>query len=518
MKHDIIYEVRLEIDADIEQEYDAWLADHVDQMLRIDGFLAAEILVPEPADPGSPLQKPSPRHAEQIPEQVPPPHRVIRQVQYHVATRQHLEDYFREHAARMREQGVQRFGDRFSASREIYEIGVRPARTCQNCNSVLRGQYCEECGQRDKHRIISLWELLRDLVGDVFEVDSRIWRSLRPLLFKPGRLTTEYLRGRRVHYTPPLRLYLISSLVFFLVVFFNTDTDITFGDSDITDIAEATIILKRAAGDSDPAKLVEAVATIENASGNSSASEIAQASQFLKSVSGDQDIGEIIRAVKILNEVAADSEQQRVDRPAESETSPAAGASTAAAVPAPAPPAEPATRSGSLADNCEKVNVQGTPWDAALEKRAKTVCRHLTAEGGATRFLRDLIDNAPGMMFFFLPFIALVMAFLYPFSGRYYVEHLLFFVHFHSFFFVILTLTVLFARLPEVLPGQGIASGLLTTVVTIYIPVYLFVAMRRVYGQSSALTAVKYAVLGVAYLVSLLFSFAAMAFFTALSV
>ncbi len=94
----------------------------------------------------------------------------------------------------------------------------------------------------------------------------------------------------------------------------------------------------------------------------------------------------------------------------------------------------------------------------------------------------------------------------------------MFFVHYHSFFFLVLTLTVLFARLPRVFPGQEGASDLLSFVVTVYIPVYLFIAMRRVYAQSRGLTAFKYVVLGVAYSISLVFSFAAMALITALSV
>jgi len=169
-------------------------------------------------------------------------------------------------------------------------------------------------------------------------------------------------------------------------------------------------------------------------------------------------------------------------------------------------------------DRCKDIEIDGTVLPAAIEERVRRVCQNLTAPGGATRFLRDLIDNVPGMMFFFLPAIALVMLVLYPFSRRYYVEHLLFFVHFHSFFFLIMTLTVLFSRLPRLLPGQEIFEGLLTTVVAIYVPVYLFIAMRRVYTQSRSLTALKYLVLGIAYAISLVFSFTIVALFTALQV
>lgn len=60
--------------------------------------------------------------------------------------------------------------------------------------------------------------LVREFVGDLFALDSRIWRTLEPLLWKPGHLTVEYFTGRRVRYVAPLRLYVFAGLVFFGVM------------------------------------------------------------------------------------------------------------------------------------------------------------------------------------------------------------------------------------------------------------------------------------------------------------
>ena len=94
-------------------------------------------------------------------------------------------------------------------------------KACLNCGATLRGQYCGNCGQRARTRLISLWELIRDAFGDLFELDSRIWQTLIPLLVRPGKLTYEYLAGRRARYMPPFRMYLVMSLVFFVIAFFN---------------------------------------------------------------------------------------------------------------------------------------------------------------------------------------------------------------------------------------------------------------------------------------------------------
>ncbi|NNF60678.1 MAG: hypothetical protein HKN06_05015, partial [Gammaproteobacteria bacterium] len=125
-------------------------------------------------------------------------------------------------------------------------------------------------------------------------------------------------------------------------------------------------------------------------------------------------------------------------------------------------------------------------------------CRKIAADQGKA-FMKSLYDNLPTMIFLFLPLIALVQKFLYLGSGRYYVEHLLFFVHFHSFFFLTLTMTILLARIPDLFPGQGVVTVLSIIALSIYIPVYLFKALRRVYGQGFLFTLIKYLLLITAY-------------------
>ena len=95
--------------------------------------------------------------------------------------------------------------------------------------------------------------------------------------------------------------------------------------------------------------------------------------------------------------------------------------------------------------------------------------------------------------------MALVLKILYPLSRRYFVEHLLFFVHYHAFFFLILTLQILFARLAPVvlIPEPIIVLALVAA--SFYIPVYLYIAMRRVYGQGHILTLIKYIALLISY-------------------
>jgi Protein of unknown function (DUF3667) len=88
---------------------------------------------------------------------------------------------------------------------------------CKNCDAVLLGRYCVNCSQAADVHVPSTMELVHDLLEGLTHSDSRLWRTLKYLWFKPGRLTQEFIAGRRVAYLPPFRLYLILSIVFFLI-------------------------------------------------------------------------------------------------------------------------------------------------------------------------------------------------------------------------------------------------------------------------------------------------------------
>ena len=421
----VIYEVNLEVDGEIVDEFDAWLGTHVGEMLELPGFESAQLFREETTQQTSVAK---------------------RSVQYQVRSQADLDEYLDHRAAAMRAQATSEFGDRFAASRRVLTPhGSAPPSTdraqCQNCENALTGQYCSYCGQRAKVRIITLWELARDVVGDVFELDSRLWRTLRPLLFKPGMLTREYLAGRRVYYVPPFRMYLVLSLTFFLITTFGSEieVDANLDEEDVAELKEGFAELEKEFREELEGETGDG--PVEDASAGDDDSE-------------DQDI-----CIQI-----GDDEWMRENLPVE-----------------------------QLQERCERLR------------------------DNPEAFVRALLDNIPTMLFFFLPLIALVMKILYLGSGRYYVEHLLFFVHYHSFFFLILTLDILLWRLSDLLPLTSVIPAIVTAVVVIYVPVYLFRAMLVVYGHGVLAGMVRYVLLFVAYFVCLLLTFLGAVAFTALT-
>jgi len=89
---------------------------------------------------------------------------------------------------------------------------------CANCGAPMHGPYCYACGQPEKGMIRQLASVLSDVLDTVFNIDSRVLRSLFPLYFRPGYLTLEYFAGRRVRYVTPFRLFFFLCLVAFFAI------------------------------------------------------------------------------------------------------------------------------------------------------------------------------------------------------------------------------------------------------------------------------------------------------------
>ncbi len=94
---------------------------------------------------------------------------------------------------------------------------LRPSEHCLNCGRAVATRFCPDCGQENTSYRVSLMRLLGDLFEELFQLESRLWRTLWTLVRHPGRLTVEYNAGRRVRYTTPLRLYITASFAYFFL-------------------------------------------------------------------------------------------------------------------------------------------------------------------------------------------------------------------------------------------------------------------------------------------------------------
>jgi len=336
---------------------------------------------------------------------------------------------------------------------------------CSNCHAALAGEYCAACGQRHEPHLHTVAHFAAEAFESISHADSRLWKTLWYLLARPGFLTREFFEGKRVRYLPPFRLYLVISVVFFLVLGVPNRPIIEMDDEK------------------------PAVAAREL---NTAADELGRVTGRASDALGKA--AEVVR------------EQARKD----------------SAAPA-AEPEKPASQAGkglqrqnAMTEFCEEFKAADPRGDKNYAK-LQAVCAKI-AEDSGTGLGNAIVHNIPKAMFVFLPLLALAMKPLYWRPKRYYVEHLLFLIHNHAFIFLLLTiLTALKLTASEIVPGMGDQLGLLEFAVWVYIAWYLYRGMRNVYQQGRGRTVAKYFAVGFFYFVAALTVFILTAMFSALT-
>ena len=373
---------------------------------------------------------------------------------------------------------------------------------CLNCGTVLAGPFCYYCGQPDKNLLRFFPVLLRELLADFLDFDSRFARTMRPLLFHPGKLTRDYLDGRRFRYTPPLRLYIFASMAFFLIAAMLANSAITnSGEGDIFQFGTGGVSVQVDKGlDAavDAGEMTEAEAT---------------------------EIREQVK--KGLDEPSAENS---TDSPA---GQPADGAEQ--------PATDSADGAEMKADTEEDViNINGKPWNRETnpvtvplapdfinkwinDEIEESPQKGREIEANPNIIVDKVMDVLPIAVFIMLPLVALLLKFWYLFSGHYYIEHLIHALHNHAFLFVVFTLMILadaVAGLQEP-SGEGLwtdMAGWADVVLVCWIPLYLLISLKKVYRQGWILTLLKFCLVGVSYsvLLALVTSAAALAGFVLL--
>lgn len=313
-----------------------------------------------------------------------------------------------------------------------------PERPCLNCGDATVGMYCPSCGQRKVDVRISLRRMLREVMDDQLSLNSALPRTLGALFFAPGRLTREYVQGHIVRYIPPFRLYLVSSLLFFVALSFVANP----GEISVQATGMANEDSVRTARIADSVLLAHARAQGEDTVALAKAAQRSRQRGSGNTIQFGPDTTNVIPLLKPL--------VRRFD---------------------------------------------------AVETRLNAMPRR--------EALRTMIeafeDNAPIGVFVMMPLFALILQLLYVRRKRFYVEHFVFALHLHAFAFI--TGTVIMIS-PWDAPS---------VVLVVWFMIYLFIALKRVYGQGYVRTLFKYVALGVCYSFLLIFGVTATVLMTALS-
>src|ERR1051325_3252621 len=97
------------------------------------------------------------------------------------------------------------------------KLPMQPLTHCESCGAPLTGEFCPQCGQHAIDYRRSIFRVLLDAADSFLNWDTKFLHSMNQLLIRPWQLTNDFNAGRRARYVHPLRLYLIASIVFFLL-------------------------------------------------------------------------------------------------------------------------------------------------------------------------------------------------------------------------------------------------------------------------------------------------------------
>lgn len=104
------------------------------------------------------------------------------------------------------------------------QTNISGPENCLNCGEEVNGNYCSNCGQKNQPTRLPLKLFVEDAAETLFNVDNRVFRTIKDLFSSPGKVTLKYIKGQRAEYLPPLRIYIsISVLYFFILTLIETN-------------------------------------------------------------------------------------------------------------------------------------------------------------------------------------------------------------------------------------------------------------------------------------------------------
>jgi hypothetical protein len=328
-----------------------------------------------------------------------------------------------------------------------------PPTHCENCGALLHGRWCAQCGQAAIDYRRSLRHVLADLLDEFLNWDSKFFSTIGLLLVRPWKLTNEFVVGRRVRYVHPLRVYLLASILFFFAVNFWAKS----------------IHIER---------------------GKISQKQRAELQAELKNENLPPEARAKIKQALELNSPKPAPTDQPVEKPSPT-------------------PKEKASQD-------EEAVVQfgpktpSTPFEKWIEGRAKEkLGEHGTK---AQLFLLTVISNLPYMMLCCIPLFAFVLKILYIRRRIFYIDHLVYALHIHSFaylYVILITLT-----------GMGLnrsapnLTAPVCNILSLVALIEIFISIRRVYRQGWFLSMTKFFFGGFVYVIVLTMAVVATFFVT----
>ena len=354
-------------------------------------------------------------------------------------------------------------------------IPQRKEKDCLNCGTVVQGRYCHECGQENVVPKETFWHMVTHFFNDITHFDGSFFITAKDLLFKPGFLSKEYMAGRRVKYLHPVRMYVFTSAIFFLLFFsfFSTSNIIKVDKEDFISGKErlSTIarLEKRYKNDSSKVDFLQQLQVLKDTITPLGINEFALLSDDFAIL----DLSGSARKYKSIEEY--DSVQ---------------------------------------------MNLSKNKRDGWFKRRLVTKEINLNTKYGKkpteaiNKLGNEFLHKLPYLLFVSLPLFALILRLLYIRRKQFYfADHGIFTIHLYVFNFILLLLVFAFDKVQK-LTGYDIFRFLIVGLFFL-LAIYLYKALRYFYGQGRTKTIIKFLIIFFASFIMMVVLLAFFLFFTA---
>ncbi len=335
---------------------------------------------------------------------------------------------------------------------------------CLNCGVPLDiiDKYCHRCGQLNTTKKLSFFDFFGEFFASLFSYDSRLSHTMTAMLFKPGKISKDYVNGKRSTYVNPFRFFLSISVLFFIIngLFIDFDTISSKLNKNIntTEFKEITNSFKSNLNED-----VENKGQKKLASPDSAVFNIKVRDSSKNIVKNNPHTEKQLDSMSFIDEMTSrwDIYTEYYDK----------------------------THEISAKIALDSLQHDQSWFNRYVYKRSiKT--SHIN-ESPMEPF-KYVFNKLPFIIFFFLPFFAMAIWLIYARRPYTYMEHLVFAFHTQTVFFIVLGISILIDKIG--------ANGTAITIAFLLFLVYLYIAMLKFYGQGKMKTFIKFLLLNFLFL------------------
>jgi len=421
----------------------------------------------------------------------------------------------------------------------LSHLEERKEKICLNCQAELYGRYCHKCGQENLEPKESVWHLINHFFQDITHFDGKFFTTVKDLITKPGFLSLEYMKGKRASYLNPIRMYVFTSAIFFLILFSLRGTEDFMkldennkptnerkeGISDWEHQAKrAASRLKEARTDkeSDTTELAdnlvelnEKIAVAKKIYGDTSTLKFDVKDVALMMLRANTDSlrkgGMPDSIIKKMNDALVKRDSLKL-----------AGKDEADLFNISAKKYPTAAAYDSLQKLLPSSNRDG--WLTRLFVRKVIEIRNeinSDKNGFFEKFKEKILHSFPKILFISLPFFALILKLVYIRRKQYYyTSHGIFTIHLYCATFILMLVYILFNQLQGTTSWKwlNVVFIIIDLVTWLYMMIYFYKAMRKFYGQGWFKTLVKYFIISFLALIVNVFLFLVFILISAISI